>query len=66
MGRIRVISEDTVQRIENADPWVRLAIIKRLLPPGYVVSSPEREDCIAVMYALVENAIDSRQDGGSS
>jgi hypothetical protein len=66
MGAIRAASEVTIQRLEVLDPVIRLAVVQRLLPPGYVVSSPERENCIAVLYALVENAIQSRQDGESS
>jgi hypothetical protein len=48
------ISEDTAQRLEQADPLVRLQMIERMLPPGYVISSPEREISIANMAVVIE------------
>jgi hypothetical protein len=52
--RIRAISEDTAQRLEQADPFVRLQMIERILPPGYVISSPERETSIENMAVVIE------------
>jgi hypothetical protein len=40
--------------LEQADPFVKLQMIERILPPGYVVSSPERETSIANMAVVVE------------
>jgi hypothetical protein len=48
------MSEETAQRLEQADPFVRLQMIERILPPGYVVSSPEREESIENMAAIIE------------
>jgi hypothetical protein len=52
--RVRAISEDTAQRLEQADPFVKLQMIERILPPGYVVSSPERETSIENMAVVIE------------
>jgi hypothetical protein len=52
--RLKAISEETAQRLEQADPFVRLQMIERILPPGYVVSSPEREESIENMAAIIE------------
>jgi hypothetical protein len=52
--RLKAISEETAQRLEQADPFVRLQMIERILPPGYVVSSPEREEIIENMAVIIE------------
>jgi hypothetical protein len=52
--RLKTISEETAQRLEQADPFVRIVMIERLLPPGYVVSSPERETSIENMAVVIE------------
>ena len=49
-------------RLEQADPEVQLAMIQRLLPPGFVISSPVREDMIAVLVSIAEHTIAAREE----
>ena len=57
MTRIRTLSADLIRRLQDADPDIKLEAIRLLLPPGYVLSSPERENLILVLAAIVEKGV---------